>query len=105
MSVTVEPLEGGAAFRVKVHAGAKRDRVEEAPGGQLRISVTAAPERGKANRAVLAVLAKALRTPPSSLAVLSGETNARKRIGVRGLTAAELADRLAAWVDAKTENP
>ena len=99
MPVTVEPWGNGAAFRVKVHAGAKRNRVEGAPEGWLRVSVAAAPERGKANRAVLALLAKALRAPPSSLAILSGDTDARKRIGVSGLAPEELSGRLAALME------
>ncbi|MCL2000290.1 MAG: hypothetical protein FWG74_02545 [Planctomycetes bacterium] len=48
---------------------------------------------------MLAVLDKALRAPPSSLAILSDETDARKRIGVNGLTPAELFGRLAALAD------
>ena len=93
--MTAEPWEDGVAFRVKVHAGARRNRLEWTRDQQMRVSVTAAPERGKANRAVLAVLAKVLRVPPSSLVILSGDTDARKRIGVHGLAPEEASARLA----------
>ena len=96
MHPAVESWEGGAAFRIKVHAGAKHDRVGTAPDGRLRVSVTTAPERGKANKAVLELLARTLRVSPSSLTLLSGETDTRKRIGARSLTPTALSERLEA---------
>lgn len=93
------PEGDGSAFRVKVRAGARREAVGGAHDGRLRVSVTTAPERGKANKAVLSVLARALEAPVSSLAVLAGETDTRKRIGVRGMAPGVLAKRLALLSD------
>lgn len=50
----------------------------------LQARVTAAPERGKANAALLALLAKAWRVPKSSLEIVSGTTERRKRVAVAG---------------------
>ena len=50
----------------------------------LKASVTAAPERGKANAALLAMLAKAWHLPKSSLSVVSGATGRRKLVAVSG---------------------
>lgn len=48
----------------------------------LKIKVTAAPEDGKANEAVIALLAEATGIPASRLAIASGHTSRFKRIAV-----------------------
>ncbi len=50
----------------------------------LAIKVTAPPDKGKANKAVIAVLAKAFRLPKSAFALLSGETSRHKVVSVAG---------------------
>ncbi|MEH6756833.1 MAG: DUF167 domain-containing protein [Parasphingorhabdus sp.] len=52
---------------------------EAGPAGALLIRVTATPEDGKANIAVLKLLSKALRLPKSSLAIVRGN-NARNKV-------------------------
>ena len=48
--------------------------------GIVQVRVTAAPEAGKANAAVLALLAKALGVPKSALSIVRGETGRDKRV-------------------------
>ena len=50
----------------------------------LKASVTAAPERGKAIAALIALLAKAWQLPKSTLRVVSGATDRRKQVAVTG---------------------
>jgi uncharacterized protein YggU (UPF0235/DUF167 family) len=61
----------------------------------LRAKVRAAPEGGKANAAVAALLAGWLDVPKSRAEVISGGKSRMKQILIRG-DAAELMDRLAA---------
>lgn len=96
--VLVEAWEDGASFHVKAHAGARRDGLAGVHDGMLKIEVTAAPEKGKANKAMAKLLAKCLGVPPAGVALVSGATNARKRFGVRGLAPDELAKRLAGLI-------
>jgi uncharacterized protein len=56
----------------------------ETGGPALKVSVTAPPADGKANAAVLALLAKALRVPKSSLSVITGATGRNKLIHIPG---------------------
>ncbi|MCW5723122.1 MAG: DUF167 domain-containing protein [Devosia sp.] len=63
----------------------------------LRIRVAAVPDKGKANAAVIALLAKALGVPKSSLSLISGDTARQKTVLVKGDGAA-LAMQLAALV-------
>jgi len=63
----------------------------------LRLRVKAVPDKGKANAAVVALLAKALGVAKSAISVTSGETSRLKTLAVAGDGAA-----LAAAVDALT---
>ncbi len=52
---------------------------EAADGSQaLGIYVSVPPEKGKANKAAIAILAKALKVPKSSISVAMGETSRDK---------------------------
>jgi hypothetical protein len=61
----------------------------------LKVSVTQAPEKGKANKALVALLAKQLSLRKSQIELLSGETTAQKRFLIRGIAPAELLQRIA----------
>jgi uncharacterized protein len=64
----------------------------------LKSAVTAVPERGAANEALIALLAKAWHLPKSALAIVSGVTDRTKLLEIAGDAA--LAARLEAWADA-----
>lgn len=89
MSVSDMEIESwgeGSAFYVKAHAGARRDRVSGLYDGMLKVEVTTAPEKGKANKAIVKLLAKSFNLSVSDFALLSGQTNSRKRFGIRVLS-------------------
>ncbi len=70
-------------LEVKVRAGAKTQAIEYQADGSFKIRVTAAPEKGKANKAVLNLLAEFLSVPKSSLEIISGETSSNKKIRMK----------------------
>ncbi|MBC2776444.1 DUF167 domain-containing protein [Parasphingopyxis marina] len=79
-------VDGRLRLRVTPHA--KRDRLtveRDAPGGpRLRVWVIAVPEDGKANKAVVKLLAKALGKPKSALTIERGLTSRDKTIHIAG---------------------
>lgn len=82
------------SIRLQPGAGANRiDGVEEMADGRrrLRVRVTAAPEKGKANKALIKLLAKQWKRPAGSLAIVGGLTSRDKRLEVAGEPAALLA--------------
>jgi len=85
----------GARLRLRVSAGASRSRVLGAHGAALKLSVKAPPERGKANREALALVARAFGLPPSDVALVAGETSPDKVVRLP-LAPAEAARRWAA---------
>ena len=60
----------------------------------LRLRVKAVPDKGKANAAVIALLAKALGVPKSSVTLIAGDTARLKTVAVEG-ESEDLARRLA----------
>lgn len=81
-------------LQVKVAPKAARNALNGWMGDTLKVSVTTAPEKGKANQAVIELLAGALRLPKSALAVVRGETSQQKLIEIRGLDEPEVWRRL-----------
>jgi uncharacterized protein (TIGR00251 family) len=79
----------GALVAVKLQPKASRagiDGIGLDAGGSpfLRVRVTAPPEGGKANRALVKLLAKALHMPPSALQVVGGLKDRNKTVAVAG---------------------
>ena len=72
------PVPEGTRVRLRVSAGAKKTAIVGAHGGALKLSVTAAAERGKANRAVVKLLADTLGLPASAVTITSGKTSPDK---------------------------
>ncbi|TWT36387.1 hypothetical protein KOR34_12920 [Posidoniimonas corsicana] len=79
-----EPLElsphpQGVVLAVKARAGGACNAVAGVRDGRLLVSVTQAPEKGKANAAIGRVIAKALGLRPSEVQLFAGPTNPQKR--------------------------
>lgn len=90
----MSPLEAhshGVVIRVKARPGARRNGFAGLHDGALRVDVTAAPEKGKANEAIVALLAEALGVAKSAIELISSPANPQKRFLVAGvdLAAAE----------------
>jgi uncharacterized protein len=88
----------GVVIAIEVTAGAKTSAF---PAGynewrkMIGCRVTAPAVEGKANKAVMALVAESLGVPASSVSIQSGSTASQKRILVTGKTRAELLERLA----------
>ena len=81
-------------LHLKVVPGASKDALAGAYGDRLKVRVTAPAESGKANKAVLALLATALDVPQQDLTLIRGASMPRKTVAVRGITRTEAAVRL-----------
>jgi len=80
-------------LRLRVSPRAKRNAVMGLRGDVLKVSVTAVPERGKANDAVVALLAETLGVAPSSIEIVAGSTSKDKVVSI-DLASDEIARRL-----------
>lgn len=70
--------------RVTPKAASDSLKIERLADGteSLRVRVTVAPEDGRANKAVIALVAKALGVPKSALTLIRGEKSRNKTIGI-----------------------
>ncbi|MCP4265371.1 MAG: YggU family protein [Candidatus Brocadiaceae bacterium] len=84
--IKMKILEDGIVVSVKVQPNASKDRVVGEHAEQLKIAVTVAPEKGKANKAVIKVLSKSLGVKSSDIEILSGETSRDKKVLIRNIT-------------------
>ena len=97
-----EAVPEGLRVALKVTPKAARTeigRVEADAAGRavLKVRVTEAPEGGKANAAVVKLLAKAWKLPKGALRVAAGAKDRRKTLLVTG-DPDELTARLGAWL-------
>jgi uncharacterized protein (TIGR00251 family) len=77
---------GDVVVTVHVQPGARRTEVVGRHGDALKVRVTAPPVGGRANQAVIALLAAALAIPPSSVQVAAGTSSRRKRLRITAPT-------------------
>jgi hypothetical protein len=96
--IHLEAHPRGVIVPVRAHAGARQNGITGTHDGMLRVAVTAAPEKGKANKAIVAVLSKALGVSKSSIELVTGEASPRKRFLVGGGDVGELQATIARLV-------
>ncbi len=63
-------------------------------GDAIRVYVTTAPEDGKANKAVVDLLAKRFKLPKRAIEIVSGERSRTKIVSIEGFSEAEALARL-----------
>lgn len=84
---------------LRISARASRDAIMGWHGDALKISITTAPEKGKANKAILKLLAGALGTAPSRISVVRGQTSPDKIVDIQDLSEARVHAALNALLD------
>jgi uncharacterized protein len=82
-------------LRLRVIPGSPRAGVVGRHGDAWKLRVTAPPERGRANKATLELLAETLAVEPADLRLVAGHGGRDKTVEVSGLSADEAERRLA----------
>jgi uncharacterized protein (TIGR00251 family) len=94
LDLRLETDPDGVLLPLKVSAGAAREGITGTHDGRLKVAVRAAPEKGKANKTVLALLSAILGVRRQDLSIARGATSPRKMLLVRGRTPDEVSDRI-----------
>ncbi len=94
----VQQSESGVTFKVRVQPKASRNQVDGYSADRLRLRVTAPPQDGKANAAVISLLAETLGVPKSRLRVIRGHGSREKLVEVTALTTEDVERALYAAV-------
>jgi uncharacterized protein (TIGR00251 family) len=86
----------GTLVHVKALAAARKNELRGIENSRLKIATTAVPEKGQANAAITRQLAASLQVPPRQLELIRGASSNQKTFLVRGLSLAEVQQRLEA---------
>jgi uncharacterized protein len=89
----------GVVLTVKVAPKSRANELRGEHAGMLKVAVTAAPEKGKANAAVQELLCAALQLSHSQVSILQGETASTKKFLIQQLPGEELLARIASALD------
>jgi len=81
---------------VTLTPGTSSDTIVGRHGDGWKVRVAAAPERGRANAALVALLAETLNVPPAAIRVAAGQTYRWKVVEIDGLDEGEAGRRLEA---------
>ena len=89
--IDLKPHAEGTILPVRAQPGSRRNEIRGEQNGFLKVCVTQSPEKGKANKAIAALLSSSLSLRKSQIELISGETSRHKQFLIRGTTAKELA--------------
>ena len=92
--IQLQSRSDGVILPVRVQPGARRPGITGEHGGSLKVAVTQAAEKGKANAAAIEALCEALSLRPSQLELVLGAASRQKKFLVRGLSLEELNRRI-----------
>ena len=92
--IHLESHSKGTILPVRAHAGARRNTILGQREGALRVAVSAAPEKGKANQAIVALLSKTFGISKSSIELIGGPTSRHKRFLLAGISLEQARQKL-----------
>jgi uncharacterized protein (TIGR00251 family) len=84
--VRLESHAEGTILPVRAQPGARRSGVLGEHDGALRVAVTSAADKGKANRAIAKLLSESFGIPQSAVELIAGATSRQKRFLLRGMS-------------------
>ncbi|NQV28796.1 MAG: DUF167 domain-containing protein [Rhodopirellula sp.] len=99
LEIRLVQTESGIVLPVKAQAGARKNGITGEHDGQLKVAVTQAPEKGKANAALAKVIANELGLKKSQVELGSGATSTSKSFVITGIEFTELNSRLQARLE------
>jgi len=88
--LVISEKDGEVEFEVLAKPKSSRNGIEGVHDGALRIAVTAPPDKGKANAAIIKLLAKMLGIGKTSIRIIRGETSRRKLVRIAGVSGHEI---------------
>ncbi len=92
--IRLQTRPSGVVLPIRAQPSARKSAVRGIHDGALKVSVTEAPEKGKANKAIVKLLSSQLGLKKSQLTLIAGLTDSRKELLVEGVDADDLRDRI-----------
>ena len=96
----LQPLpDGSLLLRLHVQPRAAANGLAGVHGDMLKIRLTTPPIDGKANKAVIAYLAKLFRLPKSAFVIKSGQQSRNKTVVIKGADQQQVRSELGTLLD------
>ena len=93
-----DPTTAVSTLNVKVVPGSSQNQIAGRLGDAIKVQVTAQPEGGEANKAVIDLLAESLGIPGWKIKLIRGHYDSRKVLQISSLTAEEVDEKLAKFL-------
>ncbi|MHC4243351.1 MAG: DUF167 domain-containing protein [Planctomycetota bacterium] len=91
----IQEFDGGVVFTAKIVPGSSgQTRFCGLLDGMVKVKVSAAPEKGKANKCLLKFLAKQLDVKKNAVSIISGQTSPIKHVQVLDISVDTLMEKL-----------
>ena len=91
----IQEIDGGVVFTAKIVPGSSgQTRFCGLLDGMLKIKVSAAPEKGKANKCLVKFLSEKLGVKKNAVSIISGQTSPVKQVQVFDISADTLIEKL-----------
>ncbi|MCP4262942.1 MAG: DUF167 domain-containing protein [Planctomycetes bacterium] len=91
----IQEVDNGVVFTAKIVPGSSGStRFCGLLDGMIKVKVSAAPEKGKANKCLIRFLAEQLDIKKNAVSIIAGLTSPVKRVQVLGVSAESLMEKL-----------
>jgi uncharacterized protein (TIGR00251 family) len=98
--IQIDDHADGCVLSVRAQPGARRNAIVGEQAGALKVAVTAPPDKGRANDAIVEALAESFGLKRSQVELLSGATNRQKKFLIHGMSG----ERLRSLIDALAQS-
>lgn len=88
--IKITETKNGVILTIKAVPGSSKDAIAGILGDMLKIKVSAAPEKGKANKSIIALLSKELGIAKKDIEIINGSTAAVKQIQITGVSSEDI---------------
>jgi len=93
-NLSVQQVDGGIVFGIKVVPGSSRTMICGLLEDMLKVKVSVAAEKGKANKCLIEFLSKKLGIKKTAVRIIAGQTSPNKQVEVQGLNTETLINKL-----------
>src|SRR5258707_5131367 len=96
--IELQQTSAGVILPIHAQPGARKNGITGVHAGRLKVAVTRAPEKGKANQALVKLLAELLDLKRSQISLVAGQTSNHKKFLISGADLPTLQTRLARFL-------
>ena len=93
-NLEINQTDSGIIFKTKIVPASSKNAVMGTLGGMLKIKISAAPEKGKANQCLIEFLSDFLDVKKKDIQIISGQTSPTKEIKITNLNKITFCEKL-----------